>query len=121
MNFGDFKDGKAQQPLPPSLTPYEAEINGFAELCNKTCTRILTLLALGLEVRNQPHIQPTRSTHPPPSPLSIQNYIYIPITNADPRRILHNPTRPKHRLDRQHPTVPVLPFDLLAVNSSLQA
>lgn len=77
MNFGDFKDGKAQQPLPPSLTPYEAEINGFAELCNKTCTRILTLLALGLEVRNQPHIQPIRSTHPPPSPLSIQNYIYI--------------------------------------------
>lgn len=52
MNFGDFKDGKAQQPLPPSLTPHEAEINGFAEICNKTCTRILTLLALGLEVRN---------------------------------------------------------------------
>ncbi|KAJ5456711.1 hypothetical protein N7530_011985 [Penicillium desertorum] len=49
MNFGDFKDGKAQQPLPPSLSPHEAEINSFAELCNKTCTRILTLLALGLE------------------------------------------------------------------------
>lgn len=56
MNFGDFKDGKAQQPLAPSLTPHEAEINGFAEICNKTCTRILTLLALGLEVRN-PSIQ----------------------------------------------------------------
>lgn len=50
MNFGDFKDGKAQQPLPASLTPHEAEINDFAQLCNKTCTRILTLLALGLEV-----------------------------------------------------------------------
>lgn len=51
MNFGDFKDGKAQQPLPPSLTPHEAEISDFATLCNKTCNRILTLLALGLEVR----------------------------------------------------------------------
>lgn len=59
MNFGDFKDSKAQQLLPPSLEPHEAEINGFAELCNKTCTRILTLLALGLEVRNA-----TESIHP---------------------------------------------------------
>lgn len=50
MNFGDFKDGKAQQPLPPSLAPHEGEINEFAKLCNKTCNRILTLLALGLEV-----------------------------------------------------------------------
>lgn len=54
MNFGDFKDGKAQQPLPPSLAPHEEEINGFANLCNKTCTRILTLLALGLQVRKYP-------------------------------------------------------------------
>lgn len=54
MNFGDFKDGKAQQPLPPSLAPHEEEINGFANICNKTCTRILTLLALGLEVRKCP-------------------------------------------------------------------
>ncbi|KAJ5783034.1 hypothetical protein N7457_004808 [Penicillium paradoxum] len=51
MNFGDFKDGKAQQPLPPSLSPHEAEINDFAKLCNKTCSRILTLLALGLDIQ----------------------------------------------------------------------
>jgi isopenicillin N synthase-like dioxygenase len=53
MNFGDFKDGKAQQPLPASLAPHESEIHGFAELCNKTCTRVLTLLSLGLEVRER--------------------------------------------------------------------
>jgi isopenicillin N synthase-like dioxygenase len=52
MNFGEFKDGKAQQPLPPSLAPHEAEIGHFASLCNKTCNRILKLLALGLQVRN---------------------------------------------------------------------
>lgn len=51
MNFDEFKDGKAQQPLPPSLAPHEAEIGHFASLCNKTCNRILKLLALGLQVR----------------------------------------------------------------------
>lgn len=68
MNFGDFKAGKAQQPLPPSLTPHETEINAFATLCTKTCTRILTLLALGLNIpedfftsRHDPTTGPTGS------------------------------------------------------------
>ncbi|EAW17576.1 putative oxidoreductase, 2OG-Fe(II) oxygenase family [Aspergillus fischeri NRRL 181] len=52
MNFGEFKDGKAQQPLPPSLAAHEAEIGHFASLCNKTCNRILKLLALGLQIPN---------------------------------------------------------------------
>ncbi|KAJ5636148.1 uncharacterized protein N7484_009461 [Penicillium longicatenatum] len=76
MNFGDFKDGKAQQPLPASLAPHESEIHGFAELCNKTCTRILTLLSLGLEMpedffttRHDPSIGPTGS---------ILRYLYYP-------------------------------------------
>ncbi|KAJ5939144.1 hypothetical protein N7466_002278 [Penicillium verhagenii] len=76
MNFGDFKDGKAQQPLPPSLAPHESEIHGFAELCNKTCNRILTLLSLGLEMpedffttRHDPSVGPTGS---------ILRYLYYP-------------------------------------------
>ncbi|KAE8374080.1 hypothetical protein BDV26DRAFT_270714 [Aspergillus bertholletiae] len=50
FNFGEFKDGKAQQPLPQSLVSHEPEIAHFADLCNKTCDRILKLLALGLEI-----------------------------------------------------------------------
>ncbi|RAQ43639.1 oxidoreductase [Aspergillus flavus] len=50
FNFGEFKDGKAQHPLPRSLTSHEPEIAHFADLCNKTCDRILKLLALGLEI-----------------------------------------------------------------------
>ncbi|KAJ5101804.1 hypothetical protein NUU61_004026 [Penicillium alfredii] len=76
MNFGDFKDGKAQQPLPPSLAPHETEIHDFAALCNKTCTRILNLLALGLEMpedffttRHDPSTGPTGS---------ILRYLYYP-------------------------------------------
>lgn len=50
MNFGEFKDGKAQQPLPPSFAAHEAELGRFMELCNRTCARVLELLALGLGV-----------------------------------------------------------------------
>ncbi|KAJ6078995.1 hypothetical protein N7467_008748 [Penicillium canescens] len=81
MNFGDFKDGKAQQPLPPSLKPHESEINDFAGLCNKTCTRILTLLALGLEInedfftiRHDPTTGPTGS---------ILRYLYYPSLKSE--------------------------------------
>ncbi|RAH53589.1 oxidoreductase [Aspergillus piperis CBS 112811] len=69
FNFGEFtQSNKAQQPLPASLTPHESEIAHFASLCNKTCTRILTLLALGLGIpptffttRHDPTTGPTGS------------------------------------------------------------
>ncbi|KAJ9407150.1 hypothetical protein DTO045G8_4999 [Paecilomyces variotii] len=68
MNFGEFKDGKAQQPIPSSLVPHERELCHFAELCNKTCSRILKLMALGLEIpsdfftsRHDPSKGPTGS------------------------------------------------------------
>ena len=54
MNFGEFQNGKAQQPLPQSLAAHEAEIAHFADLCTRTCNRILKLLALGLEVPTLP-------------------------------------------------------------------
>jgi isopenicillin N synthase-like dioxygenase len=52
MNFGEFRNGKAQQPLSAGLKPYEADLDHFAELCNQTCARVMRLLALGLEVYN---------------------------------------------------------------------
>ena len=60
MNFGEFKDGKAQQPLPKTLAPHEADISRFTDLCRNTCDRVLTLLALGLGVC---HL--TRHAHSP--------------------------------------------------------
>jgi isopenicillin N synthase-like dioxygenase len=50
LNFGEFKDGKLQQPIPPALEPHENDIKHFTELCNKTAARVMRLLALGLEV-----------------------------------------------------------------------
>ncbi|KAJ5690223.1 hypothetical protein N7462_004615 [Penicillium macrosclerotiorum] len=76
MNFALFENGKAQQPLPPSLTPHESDIDAFAQLCNKTCNRILTLLALGLEIPQD--FFTTR--HEPSSGRtgSILRYLYYP-------------------------------------------
>ncbi|KAI9640215.1 hypothetical protein NHQ30_011453 [Ciborinia camelliae] len=50
FNLGDFVDGKAQQPLPPSLSPHEAELNEFQLYCHKLCLKLLTLFAIGLEI-----------------------------------------------------------------------
>ncbi|PYH78765.1 oxidoreductase [Aspergillus uvarum CBS 121591] len=76
FNFGEFINHKAQQPLPPALAPHEAEIAHFADLCQKTCARVLTLLALGLGIpkdffttRHDPTRGPTGS---------ILRYLYYP-------------------------------------------
>ncbi|KAL4785579.1 hypothetical protein BJX76DRAFT_324218 [Aspergillus varians] len=81
FNFGEFTtQGKAQQPLPASLAPHEAEIGNFAELCTKTCNRILSLLALGLKI--SPSFFTTRHD-PTQGPTGcILRYLYYPSISA---------------------------------------
>ncbi|ROT43076.1 2OG-Fe(II) oxygenase superfamily protein [Sodiomyces alkalinus F11] len=50
FNFGEFRDGKAQQPLPKTIQPDEPQINAFREQCHSLCLRLLDLLGLGLDV-----------------------------------------------------------------------
>ncbi|KFH47614.1 hypothetical protein ACRE_015090 [Hapsidospora chrysogenum ATCC 11550] len=50
FNFGEFIDGKAQQPLPSPIAPYEPRFNAFADSCHALCTKLLYLLGLGLDV-----------------------------------------------------------------------
>ncbi len=50
MNLGEFIDGKAQQPLPPSFVDREAELNKFQQYCHSLMLKILVLFAIGLEV-----------------------------------------------------------------------
>lgn len=54
FNFGEFKDGKAQQPLPSTMVPLEPEIAKFFEHCSALCQRILYLLGVGLQARDFP-------------------------------------------------------------------
>ena len=102
LNFGEFKDGKLQQPLPPALEPHEGDIQHFTNLCNKTAARVMRLLALGLEVI-------------PSFPSNQQISIYMNVKMyIDRPRVLRNPPRRLPRLNRLHPPVPVLPFHQLA-------
>ncbi|RFU34995.1 hypothetical protein B7463_g1398, partial [Scytalidium lignicola] len=50
INFGEFSNGKAQQPLPPTLKDHEGELNAFQDYCHNLCLKILTLFAIGLDV-----------------------------------------------------------------------
>jgi hypothetical protein len=50
MNFGEFVDGKAQQPLPEVLSSKEVDLNAFQDNCNNLMLKILTLFAIGMNV-----------------------------------------------------------------------
>jgi hypothetical protein len=77
MNFGDFVDGKAQQPLPPSLAPHESELDEFQQYCHKLCLKILTLFAIGLEVS------------PPDQVIICCNHVLIILNRSIPRLEVH--------------------------------
>ncbi|GJC81871.1 UPF0676 protein C1494.01 [Colletotrichum liriopes] len=61
FNFGEFKDGRAQQPLPPTIQPDEPFVNSFRDQCHALCLELLELLGIGLEVFTPPH--PPYSPH----------------------------------------------------------
>lgn len=50
MNFGEFHNGKAQQPLPLLLKEREAELNQFHDYCHDLMLKILGLFAIGLKI-----------------------------------------------------------------------
>lgn len=59
FNFGEFINGKAQQPLPEPIVPHEAQFSAFADLCHALCNKLLYLLGLGLGVRELfPFLEP---------------------------------------------------------------
>lgn len=50
FNFGEFVDGKPQQPIPKSLTPDVPQLDSFFDLCYHLCLKLNDLLGIGLEV-----------------------------------------------------------------------
>ncbi|KAL1902721.1 hypothetical protein Sste5346_001164 [Sporothrix stenoceras] len=50
FNFGEFVDGKAQQPIPASIASDEPQIDSFFDLCYHLCLKLNDLLGIGLEV-----------------------------------------------------------------------
>lgn len=52
FNFGEFVNGKAQQPLPPAFAGHELELSTFSAGCYELCGQILRLIAMGLEIED---------------------------------------------------------------------
>jgi isopenicillin N synthase-like dioxygenase len=50
MNFGEFLNGKAQQPLPPIFAEREAQLNRFHDYCHDLVLKILRYFAVGLKI-----------------------------------------------------------------------
>ncbi|KAM9884288.1 UPF0676 protein C1494.01-like protein 4 [Verticillium dahliae] len=81
FNFGEFADGKAQQPLPATIQPDEPQVNSFREQCHSLCLRLLYLLGLGLDVSPPDFFS---SAHLPSrgSSGTILRLLYYPATSA---------------------------------------
>ncbi|RPA92744.1 Clavaminate synthase-like protein [Choiromyces venosus 120613-1] len=50
FNLGEFKDGKAQQPLPLALQDHESELNEFSDYCYNLCLKLLRLFGTALKI-----------------------------------------------------------------------
>jgi isopenicillin N synthase-like dioxygenase len=83
FNFGEFSNGKAQQPLTPFLASHESEISDFFETCRALCLKLLTLFGLGLGTSPPTWLSSRHSRDLGPSG-SILRYLHYPSLSASP-------------------------------------
>ncbi|KAI1180872.1 hypothetical protein F4777DRAFT_527272 [Nemania sp. FL0916] len=82
FNFGAFADGKATQPIPKSVEPYEADLAAFRKSCQDLCCKLMLLFGIGLEV-NPPEFF-TKAHSPDKASGSILRFLYYPPPSATP-------------------------------------
>ncbi|KAM4056272.1 2OG-Fe(II) oxygenase superfamily protein [Hirsutella rhossiliensis] len=80
FNFGEFVDGKAQQPLPSTVADKEPLFSAFADSCRKLCHKILYLLGLGLDVGE--FLSSAHFTGQPDSGTTLRFLCYPPAESA---------------------------------------
>ncbi|KAK5631196.1 hypothetical protein RRF57_006911 [Xylaria bambusicola] len=82
FNFGAFADGKAIQPIPQSIEPYETDLAIFRDSCHNLCRKLLLLFGIGLGV-DPPEF--FTAAHAPDEPSgSILRFLYYPPPSATP-------------------------------------
>ncbi|KAI1390971.1 2OG-Fe(II) oxygenase superfamily protein [Hypoxylon trugodes] len=82
FNFGPFANGKATQPIPQSIEPYQEQLSAFREACHELCRKLLLLFGIGLGV-NPPSFFTT--AHSPTAPSgSILRFLYYPPPSSTP-------------------------------------
>lgn len=77
FNMGEFRNGKPQKPLPSVLEESLEDLAAFETKCQQLCSRILDLLALGLEVE-EPGFFSSRHTQPSGCTVRLLHYPAIP-------------------------------------------
>ncbi|KAL7625083.1 hypothetical protein AAE478_004297 [Parahypoxylon ruwenzoriense] len=76
FNFGTFENGKATQPIPQSIEPYQAQLATFREACHDLCRKLLLLFGVGLGVDPPGFFT---DAHAPGAPSgSILRFLYYP-------------------------------------------
>ncbi|KAM7198077.1 hypothetical protein V8F20_006322 [Naviculisporaceae sp. PSN 640] len=83
FNFGEFIDGKAQQPIPASISQHESQISAFRDLCHDVCLKINTLLGIGLEVNPPSFFTTAHLRENGPSGTILRFLYYPPLTSTD--------------------------------------
>ncbi|KAK3325563.1 hypothetical protein B0H66DRAFT_129000 [Apodospora peruviana] len=84
FNFGEFIDGKAQQPIPPTISEHEGQISAFRDLCHGVCLKINTLLGIGLEVNPPSFFASAHLRENGPSGTTLRFLYYPPLSDLLP-------------------------------------
>lgn len=84
FNFGPFEHGKAQQPLPASVAPYEGQYSDFFDLCYNLSLKINHLLGVGLDVQPPSFFRDRHLLEGRPSGNILRFLYYPPFRSLDP-------------------------------------
>ncbi|KAH8652405.1 hypothetical protein BX600DRAFT_472504 [Xylariales sp. PMI_506] len=80
FNFGPFENGQASQPIPPSISAFQADIGAFREACHELCRKILYLFGIGLATEPADFFQSAHSSDLPSG--STLRFLYYPAPNT---------------------------------------
>ncbi|KAI2621676.1 2OG-Fe(II) oxygenase superfamily protein [Hypoxylon sp. NC1633] len=76
FNFGSFANGKATQPIPGPIEPFQGQLADFSESCHALCQKLLQLFGIGLGVEPPSFFT---AAHAPTKPSgSILRLLYYP-------------------------------------------
>jgi len=83
FNFGEFVNGKAQQPIPSAISAHEAQIAAFFDACYEVSLELNELLGIGLGVNPPDFFKSAHLRAAGPSGTTLRFLYYPPLANTD--------------------------------------
>ncbi|KAI0129133.1 hypothetical protein BJ170DRAFT_682917 [Xylariales sp. AK1849] len=78
FNFGEFVNGKAEQPIPSTVTALEPQIAEFRDSCHNLCRRLMHLFGIGLDVKPPDFFARAHAADKGPSGTTLRMLYYPP-------------------------------------------